>query len=395
MIGTIVARCAVAVLCLATAGCSMNLWNPFGSSDKEPAGTTTQESRKVSPTTVVGTAAPASRCSRSSGAERRAREHIVLIRTTFGASGATQFGAGIVIAARAGRVTIVTARHVVEQSRGGSPQIEVALGEDEKRFVAAQLKPFRAPPAPEPLNDIAVIEASAAAWPGEAVAEWQMLRPQSDAIDLGGVLIIGNPANRGKRASEIGSGVSTSPLELRINGISVEQGYSGGAAFDIDWQLAGLVFEDRGSYAAAYPIIPVLRLLEAQGIAVDAKPARPAKRGVYLANVRGQPDELVQLATKSFRSVMQAEGLDPECDAQRSRKLSLKVSGQRMSGTTSVADIEAVLVSQNGAQLATEREQLSVTHMSWSSPWGSSDSVDQKMSKAARDLLKKVSPAGE
>lgn len=326
-------------------------------------------------------------CQRLVDAESRAKAFVVLIRTRFSTSGSQQFGAGVIVAVRDNAIYVVTARHVVHQERGGKAVVEVAFGADEKRYAPAAVVPAKPKPSGEPLSDLAVVQVDARAAPTDASTglNWAVVRHQTNVFDLKDVAVIGNPGARGKTVTPPGPAQFASSYELRVNSGVMEQGYSGGGAFDRQWRLVGIVYEDRGSFAAAYPIEPVLKLVGGMGVPVDLTAAASSKKGIHLARVSGEPDALRSSVSSAVRDVLQRGGYEPDCDTPDAHKLTMTVAVRPASLSTSVAEIQSVFVGPTGAQLATERQQLHYQNV-----WGTAEAIEARVKPAAQELVQKL-----
>jgi hypothetical protein len=317
---------------------------------------------------------------------------VVLIRSRFATSRAEQFGAGVIVSVRNNIVHVVTARHVVHQERGGKATVEVAFAVDETRYVPATVASTKPRQAGEPLSDLAVLQVDAKPLSGQILAgsSWAVVRHKADVFDLKDVAVIGNPGARGKSVTPPGPAQFASGNELRINSGVMEQGYSGGGAFDAQWRLVGIVYEDRGSFAAAYPIEPVLKLIADTGLPVDLAAAGTSKKGIHLARVAGEPPELRTSVSSAVRDLLQREGYDPDCDTPDAYKLTMTVGVRPASLSTTVAEIQSIFVGPTGAQLATERQQLHYQNV-----WGAAQSQDAKVKSAAQELLQKLAKAAQ
>jgi hypothetical protein len=376
---------AIALLSMLT-GCSPRLPG-FGLSDSPSGPAAALTGAQAAPSGANGDAG----CKSQDLARRRSEQLIVAISTTFSSGAAPEYGAGILLSIRGSTATILTAGHVVKRSGAGKPaisiQIEGAGGAIHK--VSGEVS-ARYPLQPSPYSDIAILQADLSRTGAIPAPDWGALRQQKDMNGVKDFVVIGNPAGRGKQTTPKGDAEYKSSRELRINAGVMEQGYSGGGAFDGERRLAGLVFEDGGQYAAAYPIEPVLGVLRAAGVPVDLKPAPNGQRNIYLSTVEGTSPELKQSGADAFAAALQGAGFEPGCLTAGAYKLTLYLKGTRTSATSSEVEVIPSFVGPEGAPIPMEKERISFIHMIGRPSIYSVEALQEKVRKTADTLAEKL-----
>ncbi len=261
-------------------------------------------------------------CKAQASAQRRADQLLVTISTKFASSGGQQFGAGIILSVKGTTAYILTAKHVVSSAGAGKPTIEVAIETADgaqHKLIAEVASRFSL--ASEPYRDTAILQADLSRAGFVPAPDWAVLRSQTDR-DLRDFVVVGNPRGRGKTSTPKGDGDYRTSQELRVNSGVMEAGYSGGGVFNSSLRLVGLVFEDGGQYAAAYPIDPVIDLLNKAGVPVDLKLAPEPKKNIYLSDVEGSTPELREAGRAVMTDALEKNGFEATCASGNSYKLS-------------------------------------------------------------------------
>lgn len=328
-------------------------------------------------------------CRSRTAALQRAERLLVTITTKFAIGAPTEFGAGIILSIKGNTAYILTADHVVRKSTGGKPSILVAVeaADGTTRQIKAEVA-TRFTWSSDLYKDIALLQADVSR--SGPVMDWAILRSAQSSNNLKDFVAIGNPAGRGKTATPKGDADYKSTAELRVNSGVMEPGYSGGGVFDAQMHLAGMVFEDRGQYAAAYPIDPILNLLRTAGVPVDLATASDAKKNIFLSDVQGSTPEIEQAARAAITQALVNAGFEPQCSSQNAYKLSLLLKGMTTSGTSSAVEMVPTLLGPDGGQLQVDKVQVSFLHMLGLSPLSSPDALSKKMSEAAEAIVSKV-----
>jgi hypothetical protein len=215
-----------------------------------------------------------------SSAEARAKGSVVLISADH-SGGASDSGAGIIVGTSGGSIYLVTADHVVR--RGGKPAATVRVT---FRWMtgscAANLLPKHDLDA-----DLAVLTVAASACPGNqrrsfplpALREPRSLRPDEP------VVLLGNPDGHPWQA--YGKGETFSALvgdRVEFESSHLKHGHSGGALYDADLQLIGMVFVDTGTSGYAQTLGYIATRLRGWGYPFDLRPPhRLLSAGVALS----------------------------------------------------------------------------------------------------------------
>jgi hypothetical protein len=378
--------CAAIVVCLMLTGCSPRLPS-FGLSDSPPGPAATLAGAPPLLSSVKGDAA----CKAQDLARRRSEQLVVAISTTFSNGAAPEYGAGLLLSIKGATATILTAAHVVKKAGAGKPTIGIQIeGADGATHKVAGEVSARFAFSSSTYGDIAILQADLSRLGATPNPDWDVLRPQKDSNDVKDFVVIGNPAGRGKQTTPKGDAEYKSSRELRINAGVMEQGYSGGGAFDGQRRLAGLVFEDGGQYAAAYPIEPVLGVLRTAGVPIDLKQAPNGQRNIYLSTVDGTSPELKQSGADAFAGALQGAGFEPGCLTPGAYKLTIYLKGTRTSATSSEVEVIPSFVGPEGAPIPMEKERISFIHMIGRPSIYSVEALQEKVRKTADALAEKL-----
>jgi hypothetical protein len=177
----------------------------------------------------------------------RALSQVVMIHAAFGTPGVFADGAGIVIGESTdGAVHILTAWHVLHEADEPPSGVEVRVHDAPDTALHAQVVAgCGQAPAPDGSGDWAVMEISAEErrasfdpnW--KAVPRTAVLHPDREPI-VGGISVVGNPPD-GAWSIASGTEVSRSGGLLSFRSSNVALGHSGGAVFDDDWRLLGML----------------------------------------------------------------------------------------------------------------------------------------------------------
>ncbi len=321
-------------------------------------------------------------------AQQKAERAIVTIKTKFSNGAPTGFGAGIVLSAKGSQVYILTADHVVKKAAGATPHIEVSFAgaDGAQKTVQAQIFGRFTPPPQYP--DLAILQVDAGRL--SETVEWDILR-ELNLNDLSGFVAIGNPAGAGITTTTPGAADFRTSTELHINAGVMQPGYSGGGVFDAYRRLAGIVFEDRGQYAAAYPIDPVLAAVRSAGVPVDLKIAPAAvKREVSLSDIEASTPELKQAAKAALGKAMKQAGFEPFCPSAGGYKLSVLVKSFKTSQTTATIELLPTFLAPGGGSLQVEKEEVTLTFFVGFSPLSSPDELEVKLMPGAENLVTKL-----
>jgi S1-C subfamily serine protease len=332
-----------------------------------------------------------SKCKAQEVAQTRAERLLVIITTRFASGAPSEFGAGLLLSVRGPTATILTAKHVVAKAGAGRPSIEVAIeGADGgvRKLPAEVATRFHV--SSDAYSDIAILQADLSGAGPIATPDWAVLRSQQNARDLKDFVVIGNPGGAGKTVTPKGDADFRSARELRVNAGVMAPGYSGGGVFDSQRRLTGLVFEDGGQYAAAYPIDPVLGILKQTGVPVDLRIAPEGKRNVYLTDVDASTPELKQAARSAIIGALEKAGFEPECAGGSSYKLTLSLKGMTTSGISSTVEITPTFLGPDGGQFQVDKEQISFVHMIGRSSLNSVEAMEDKMRQFSGKLVEKL-----
>lgn len=331
------------------------------------------------------------KCHGLTAAQRRAERLLVTITTQFASGAPEEFGAGILLSMNDSKVSILTARHVVHKQNAGRPSIKVTLQENDgtKHKFTTRIDP-RFTPSSGAYRDIAVLQANIVRDKHFPPPHWAVLRDARNNDNLKDFVIIGNPRGRGITVTPKGDADYKSSSELRVNAGVMEPGYSGGGVFDAERRLVGIVFEDGGQYAAAYPINPILDMLKTAGIRTDFTVAPASKRNIYLTDIQATTPELKQAALTAFTETLEKAGYEPGCSSPGAYKLSLLLSGIKTSGASSAVEIRPTFLGPDGGAFQIDNEHMSFLHVPGMSPLSSEEKLKTKMGEAAQSLLNKL-----
>ncbi len=331
-------------------------------------------------------------CKGRQAAQVMAERAIITIKAKFASGAPSEFGAGIIVSAKGSSLYILTANHVVRKPGAGAASVEVTItdGIGSHRTVPAKIMGSFSPS--EPYTDLALLQAEAGRT-GEALSalDWAILREARYSNDLKNFVIIGNPAGGGKTTTPPGDADFRNAAELHINSGVMQPGYSGGGVFDAARHLAGIVFEDRGQYAAAYPIEPVLALIRMSGVPVDLKTATASKKEIYLSDVDASSPELKQAATSAIGKALESAGFEPFCPSAGAFKVAIFAKAIKTSGTTAIIELQPTFFDQNGGAVRIEKEQVSLTFFVGFSPLSSPEELEAKLKQGAEKLVSKIS----
>jgi hypothetical protein len=332
------------------------------------------------------------KCQSHAEALERAERLVVRITTKYTSGAPTAHGAGILLSVQGSTAYILTANHVVDNAAAGKPAISVVFdAPGGAAHTASAIAATRYSWPRDLYPEVAVIQADLRQTGRIAPPQWDILRDSRDRSELKDVIAIGNPAGRAKTVTPKGDAELRSARELRLNSGVMEQGYSGGAVFDAQKHLAGLVIEDSGQYAAAYPIEPVLAMLKTAGVPVDLVSAPAAKKNIYLKGVAGNTPELEAAGRIAISAALQEAGFEPACTTSGSYKLSVQLKGVDMSGTSTAVEMEPAFEGPGGEPFQIEKMELSFIHMIGYSPLSSTEALEKKMRDASGSLVKILS----
>jgi Trypsin-like peptidase domain/BON domain len=186
----------------------------------------------------------------------------------------TVLGAGLVVGARAGRLYVATANHVVRRGAAVARELTVNL-----RTLPGERLPARVLEHADRRLDLAVL-----------AVQGERGQPVSlDGITLG---ILGSPGeltlgdNLHAIGNPLGSAwqVNLNPFryrrsdgdQFRFEALSIQPGHSGGGVFDQQWRLVGMVVQDEPPDGVALSIARIVALLKEWGYPVALTPARPS-----------------------------------------------------------------------------------------------------------------------
>lgn len=347
--------------------------------------------QKLSAIDVPQDASKRTQCQGLTAAQRRAERLMVTITTQYASGAPEEFGAGILLSMNDSKVFILTARHVVHKQNAGRPSIKVTLegADGTKHKFTAKIDP-RFAPSSGAYRDIAVLQADVKPDKHFLPPNWAVLRDARNNVNLKDFVVIGNPRGRGKTVTPKGDADYKSSSELRVNSGVMEPGYSGGGVFDAERRLAGVVFEDGGQYAAAYPINPVLAMLKTASIRTDFTAAPASKRNIYLTDIQATTPELKQAARTAFTEALEKAGYEPNCSSPGAYKLSLLLNGIKTSGASSAVEIRPTFLGPDGGAFQIDKEHMSFLHVPGMSPLSSAEKLKTKMGEAAKKLISKL-----
>ena len=199
-----------------------------------------------------------------SGEQRGAEHIVVMVRSRFDTE--EQWGAGLVVGARAGRLYIVTANHVVR--RGGTvADVTVSL-----RNLPGEWHPARVLDHADRQLDLAVL--AVVDQPGQPLGGAPVafaILGSPETLKVGDDLhAIGNPLGRPWH-------VNLSPFKYRrsdgdrlsFEAPLVQKGHSGGGVFDPSWRLMGMLIRDEPPDGVAVSISRLVAQLKDWGYPVD------------------------------------------------------------------------------------------------------------------------------
>jgi hypothetical protein len=352
---------------------------------------TVEAEQKLSAPDVPQDASKRTKCQGLTAAQQRAKRLLVTITTQFASGAPEEFGAGILLSMNDSQIFILTARHVVHKQNAGRPSIKVTLegGDGTTHKFTARIDP-RFAPSSGTYRDLAVLQADIKRDKHFPPPHWAVLRGARSNDNLKDFVVIGNPRGRGKKVTPKGDADYKSSSELRVNSGVMEPGYSGGGVFDAERRLVGIVFEDGGQYAAAYPINPVLDMLKTAGIRTDFTVAPASKRNIYLTDIQATTPELKQAALTAFTEALEKAGYEPNCSSPGAYKLSLLLNGIKTSGASSAVEIRPTFLGPDGGAFQIDKEDMSFLHVPGMSPLFSVEKLKSKMDEAAKRLLSKL-----
>ncbi|MEP6390342.1 MAG: serine protease [Halioglobus sp.] len=174
-------------------------------------------------------------------------------------NGTTGFGAGIVVGARAGRIYIVTANHVVRSGRSEASDIKVRF-----HFLPGEKFDAKLLDNKDRDMDVAILSVNAS---GGQVPESEFkfkILGDSDTLERGSdVHPLGNPGAKAwgvaLRPEKVASRKAT---EIAFQSSYIQGGHSGGALLDGCGDIVGLIVRDNAPNGEAVRIESVLELLK-------------------------------------------------------------------------------------------------------------------------------------
>jgi len=191
---------------------------------------------------------------------------VVLVAVQFdGSTDSSGGGTGVVFAATAEHLYVVTAAHVVRAQGRSANDIELQFGEG-KPLVHARLGQF------DTDLDIAVLIVDQPRKAGVSIDSLPFDRLAAGTARRGDhVFMMGR---RGERLSvnvtpDRISSVSDRTIAIETN--FIVKGFSGGALFDDRWQLLGMIVSDDPPEGAARPMAAILSKLKQWGLSPDLR----------------------------------------------------------------------------------------------------------------------------
>ncbi len=177
-------------------------------------------------------------------------------------SGTTSFGAGIVIGAKAGRIYIATANHVVRSGRTAATDIKVQF-----KFLPGEKYPAKLLEHPTTKFDLTVISVSTTG--GEIPVDEFMFKVMGDSSQLkrrSDVHPLGNPGAKAWGVAlnpEKVDGIKGSQITFQSS--YIQKGHSGGALLDSCGDIVGLIVRDSPPNGEALRIESVVQELQSWG----------------------------------------------------------------------------------------------------------------------------------
>jgi hypothetical protein len=303
---------------------------------------------------------------------------VVMLDVTSPRGNEHQYGAGVIFAIQGADIFITTAAHVVKMKE---PRMNVYFFGDREKPYSVQIANANSS------LDVAflVVRDGALASSLRQELDWHLLPSSIGAPTPEYAIIVGNNGGQGwSRPTAPERIISNDARDIIIDSRATRPGSSGGAVFDPNDQLLGIVYSDEyGQAAQAFSIARVLKEARRLGLPVNLSENRLSTPAVYIPPVRGAPGNWGRDIANSVRQKL--ERIRRVIDCQNGQAIAMigNVEIRSPTMTTDVAVITWRFTGEMGIASAPVTQYIEIPRLPWKHVSEDPDMLASKTNEAA------------